>query len=95
MTPMPPACAIAMARRPSVTVSIAAETIGRLSRIVRVSRELRSTSPGITAEAPGRNNTSSKARPSFMISFSMVAMISSLARCGNWRRDVPCGSPGA
>ena len=33
MTPMPPACAIAMASRASVTVSIAEETIGRLRRI--------------------------------------------------------------
>ena len=32
MTPMPPACAMAMASRASVTVSIAEETIGRLRR---------------------------------------------------------------
>ena len=31
MTPRPPSCASAMARRDSVTVSIAAETIGMLS----------------------------------------------------------------
>ena len=31
MTPKPPSCAMAMARRPSVTVSIAAETSGMLS----------------------------------------------------------------
>ena len=38
MTPMPPACAIAIASRASVTVSIAEERIGRLSRIARVRR---------------------------------------------------------
>ena len=46
---MPPACAIAMASRASVTVSIAAETIGRLRRIERVSRVAMSTALGITA----------------------------------------------
>jgi hypothetical protein len=40
MTPMPPAWAMAMARRASVTVSMAEETIGRLSEMVRVSRVL-------------------------------------------------------
>jgi hypothetical protein len=34
MTPMPPACAMAMASRASVTVSMAEEMIGRLSVIV-------------------------------------------------------------
>jgi hypothetical protein len=34
MTPMPPACAMAMASRDSVTVSIAADRIGMLSMIV-------------------------------------------------------------
>ncbi len=37
MTPIPPASAIAIASLASVTVSIAAEMIGRLRRIVRVS----------------------------------------------------------
>ena len=37
ITPIPPASAIAIASLASVTVSIAAEMIGRLSRIVRVS----------------------------------------------------------
>ncbi len=44
MTPMPPACAMAMARRASVTVSMAEEMIGRFSVMVRVSRERMSTS---------------------------------------------------
>ena len=53
MTPMPPAWAMAMASRPSVTVSIADETIGRLRRIVRVSRVAMSTSPGSTSGMAG------------------------------------------
>ena len=43
MTPRPPCCAIAMARRDSVTVSIAALTSGTFSRMRRVSRVLTST----------------------------------------------------
>ena len=50
MTPMPPAWAMAMASRASVTVSIAAEMIGRLSVIERVSRVAMSASPGSTVE---------------------------------------------
>ena len=38
MTPMPPACAMAMASRASVTVSIAEEMIGRFRGIARVRR---------------------------------------------------------
>ena len=38
MTPMPPSCAMAMAVRASVTVSIAADSSGMLSRRLRVSR---------------------------------------------------------
>ena len=49
MTPMPPACAIAIASRASVTVSMAEETIGRLSRIVRVSRVPISAALGMIA----------------------------------------------
>ncbi len=64
MTPMPPACAIAIASRASVTVSIAEERIGRLSRIERVSRVETSTPLGMTVEWPGRSSTSSNARPS-------------------------------
>ena len=64
MTPMPPACAMAMASRASVTVSIAEETIGRLRRIVRVRREAMLTALGITVLWPGRSSTSSNASPS-------------------------------
>ncbi len=50
MMPMPPSCAIEIARRCSVTVSIAAESTGRLSRMLRVSCVPRSTSFGRTCE---------------------------------------------
>ncbi|MNC35428.1 hypothetical protein D3C75_839130 [compost metagenome] len=50
MMPMPPSCAMAMARRDSVTVSIAAETSGMFSSIPRVRRVLRETSFGRTSE---------------------------------------------
>ena len=64
MTPMPPACAMAMASRASVTVSIAEETIGRLRRMARVRREAMLTPLGMTALWPGRKSTSSNASPS-------------------------------
>src|SRR3569832_2388377 len=60
MMPMPPSCARAMARRASVTVSIAADTSGMLSDISRVSRVLSSTSRGSTVEWARTNSTSSK-----------------------------------
>ena len=44
MTPTPPACAIAIAMRASVTVSIADAMIGMLSGIARVMRERMSVS---------------------------------------------------
>ena len=50
MMPMPPSCASAIASRASVTVSMAAERIGMLSRISRVSAVLRSTSRGRISE---------------------------------------------
>ena len=48
MTPMPPCCAMAMASRDSVTVSMAALTSGTFSRMLRVSRVLTSTWSGRT-----------------------------------------------
>src|SRR3982074_3191130 len=60
--PMPPSCAMAIARRDSVTVSIAAETRGMLSWILRVSRVLRLTFRGRTLEWAGTRRTSSKVR---------------------------------
>jgi hypothetical protein len=51
MTPMPPCCAIAIASRDSVTVSIAALASGTLRRMLRVNWEATSTSLGRTASA--------------------------------------------
>ena len=58
--PMPPSWAIAIARRASVTVSMAAETSGRLSLILRDSAVDRLVSRGRTWEKAGTSNTSSK-----------------------------------
>src|SRR6185369_13350034 len=58
--PMPPSWAIAMARRASVTVSIAADTSGRFREMFRESRVAREVSLGRTWENAGTSNTSSK-----------------------------------
>src|SRR5215213_4585274 len=58
--PMPPSCAIEIARRASVTVSIAAETSGRFRRMLRERWVARLVSRGNTWENAGTNNTSSK-----------------------------------
>ena len=50
MMPMPPSCAMAMASRDSVTVSMAADRIGMFSVMSAVRRVLRSTSRGSTSE---------------------------------------------
>ena len=63
-TPMPPSCAMAMARRLSVTVSIAADMRGMPSGISRVSRVRSATSEGSTCEYAGSSRTSSKVRAS-------------------------------
>ncbi len=65
--PMPPSCAIATARRASVTVSIAADINGMFNVIVRVRRVLRSTSEGRTWDRAGSSKTSSKVSASFVI----------------------------
>ncbi len=62
MTPSPPAWAMAIARLASVTVSMAADTIGMASEIERVSFVAVSVSPGITEDAAGFSSTSSKVR---------------------------------
>ncbi len=62
--PSPPSCAIVMAVRCSVTVSIGDETSGIFMRMPGVSCAERSTSVGCTDEGPGSSNTSSKVRPS-------------------------------
>src|SRR5258706_7558842 len=58
--PMPPSWASAMARRDSVTVSMAADSSGIFSWMVRVSRVVRLTSRGRTVEWAGTRRTSSK-----------------------------------
>ena len=63
MMPMPPARARAMARRASVTVSIAADTIGMASSMRGVSRVQVRTSFGMTEDSAGTSSTSSKVRP--------------------------------
>ncbi len=60
MMPMPPCCAIAIASRDSVTVSIAALTSGTFKRMWRVSRVLTSTWYGSTSECCGTRRMSSK-----------------------------------
>ena len=50
MTPMPPSCAMAIARRASVTVSIAALTRGIARPMWRLNRVPRSASAGRTSE---------------------------------------------
>src|SRR5450759_4368011 len=64
MTPRPPFWAIAIARRDSVTVSIAAERMGIFSPIPGASRVFRSVSEGCTFERAGRRRTSSNVRAS-------------------------------
>ena len=59
MTPMPPACAMAIAISASVTVSMAEAMIGMLTAIERVIRERISASAGITSDRPGWISTSS------------------------------------
>src|SRR6476469_3699675 len=63
MTPMPPARARAIAIRPSVTVSIAADMIGTRSTISPAIRVAVSTSAGRIDEAAGSSRTSSKVSP--------------------------------
>ena len=59
MTPIPPSCAIEIAILVSVTVSIAAETIGIFRLIFFENFELILTSRGSMSEYDGTNNTSS------------------------------------
>ena len=61
---MPPSCAIAIANLDSVTVSIAAETIGILIEIFLENLEATLTSLGKISEYDGINKTSSYVNPS-------------------------------
>src|SRR5215471_16912566 len=62
--PMPPWREMPMARRDSVTVSIAEEASGMLMASLRVNCVVVSTSVGRTEDLPGRSRTSSNVRPS-------------------------------
>src|SRR5215211_415439 len=64
-TPMPPSRASAIAILASVTVSIAAETIGTASEISRVRRVRVEASAGSTLDSAGRSSRSSNVSPSF------------------------------
>ncbi len=63
-TPSPPARAIAIAIRDSVTVSIGEDTIGTFSRTRRVTCVPVSTALGTTSDSAGSSSTSSNVRPS-------------------------------
>src|SRR3984957_2788043 len=67
MMPMPPSWAIVMARRASVTVSMAADSTGNPSLMLRVRVVERSTSRGSTVECAGTRRTSSNVRASSRI----------------------------
>src|SRR5574338_709362 len=59
MKPSPPTAAMPMAMRASVTVSMAADTMGMLSWMFRVRRVVVSTDFGSTSDSAGRSRTSS------------------------------------
>jgi hypothetical protein len=75
MNPMPPARAMLIAASASVTVSIAALTMGMFSERFLVSHVLVSTSLGTTSEYPGINKTSSKENASSGGSFMKFLFI--------------------
>ena len=77
--PIPPSCAIAIAMRASVTVSIAADTSGMFRRIRRDRRVETSASRGTTALAAGTSSTSSKVSPSASSRTSMTTSRSTKA----------------
>jgi hypothetical protein len=77
ITPMPPACAIAIAICASVTVSMAEATIGMLSGMARVMRERMSASDGSTSDRLGSSSTSSKVSASRGLPFDRAAMANS------------------
>src|SRR6202162_2183045 len=84
MMPIPPSWAMVMARRASVTVSIAADTTGRLTAISRVSLLASDTSRGKTSEYAGTSRTSSN------VSASSRIRIGSVHGSSKRRRIVPC-----
>src|ERR1700722_13216745 len=84
MMPIPPSWAMVMAKRASVTVSMAAETTGRLTWISRVSLLANDTSRGKTSEYAGTSRTSSN------VSASSRIRIGSVTGSSKRRRIVPC-----
>ena len=74
MSPTPPASDIAIAISDSVTVSIAEEIIGTLSRCFEVKLVAVSTSLGTTCDSSGNRRTSSNVSPSIAtFSKSLIA----------------------
>lgn len=69
---MPPSWAMAIANRASVTVSIAALTMGMFRTMFRDTRVLVSTSLGSTCDLAGTSTTSSYVKPT-RTSFSNIA----------------------
>ena len=82
ITPMPPACAIAMASLASVTVSIAADRIGTLRSMSPAMRVLMSVPPGMTSEWPGCRSTSSKVSAITPVAVSMIFAMASPQNAG-------------
>src|ERR1700758_4992312 len=98
MTPMPPSCAIAIARRASVTVSMAAETTGRLRTMFRLRWVLRLVARGNTWEYAGTNNTSAtgSALPRRRIEEAPDAKADytdSATPCSTGVHETPCAHP--
>ena len=77
---MPPNCAITIAMSASVTVSIAAESIGVLSVISRVTRLLGSAIEGTISDSAGTSRTSSKVRPRRMSMGCALPMLAGIVR---------------
>ncbi len=80
MTPIPPSCASPIARRASVTVSMAAETMGMLMRMPRENTAAVLTSRGSTRECAGTSRTSSKVNV-FAITFFAMFLLVRTAGC--------------
>ena len=78
MMPIPPSCAMAIARRASVTVSMAAETSGMFNSSLRVRRDFRETSRGRTREWAGRRRTSSKVSAFWITRMAILAFKNAL-----------------
>src|ERR1700722_1307087 len=77
MTPMPPACAMAIAILASVTVSMAEAMIGTLSSMPRVMRVRMSASAGKTSDSPGLSRTSSKVSASLRLPLGIKTIANS------------------